>query len=140
MTTWKNVERPLVNFCLKQYLPKIFQANNLNVCFLLFYLVCSPIEDVGGVVKWVSSLLTFPEGLGTILETTNTLFTWSWAIFLKILFIIEKIGEHKGADWTKLIALHPWFDCMDPLSMEWPVEVKLTVKSKKTQSSLYSIR
>ena len=54
-------------------------------------------EDVGGVVKEVVSLLTLRNvGYRTwdchVGITTSILSTWSWYIFLKTLFIIEK-GE-----------------------------------------------
>ena len=81
-------------------------------------------EDVGGVTKEVISLLIFSEGLGTILETAmwelqSTFFLLDPGLsFLRACLSLKKVGKHKGTDWTRFAALHPFPDCMDLVSMQ----------------------
>ena len=98
------------------------------------------IEDVGGVAKEVVSLLTFSEGLGTILETAM------WGLqstlgpglsFLRPCLSLKKVGKHKGTDWTRSAASHPLPDCMDLVSMQCTVEIVLTVEKQKGPSLFF---
>ena len=72
----------------------------------MFCLLLADVSELGGLTEGVDdvakekvSLLTFSEGLGTILKTamwelqSTFFFTWSWAISFKTLFIIEKGGK-----------------------------------------------
>ena len=76
------------------------------------------IEDVGVVVK-VVCLLTFSEGLDTVLETAMWKLQSTFALlgpvlsFLRPCLSLKKVGEHKGTDWTRFAALHLFPDCMD---------------------------
>ena len=88
------------------------------------------IEDVGGVVKEVVSLLTFSEGLRTIHETA-TCHLGPGLSFLRPCLSMKKVGKHKGIDWTRCVVLHLFPDCMDLVSMQCTVEVALTVKKQK---------
>ena len=101
------------------------------------------IEDVGGVAKEVVSLLRFSEGLGTMLETTiwelqSTLFSLGPGLsFLRPCLSLKKVGKHKGTDWTRFAALHPFLDCMDLVSMQCTVVVMLTVEKQKDPSLVF---
>ena len=101
------------------------------------------IEDVDGVAKQMVSLLTFSEGLGTIPETSmwelkSTLFSVVPGLsFLKPCLSLKKVGKHKGTDWTRFAALHPFPQCMDPIFMHCTVEVKLTVEKQKDPSLVF---
>ena len=61
-------------------------------------------EDADGVAKEVVSLLTFSEGLGTILETAtwelqSTFFLLGPGLsFLRPCLSLKKVGKHKGTD------------------------------------------
>ena len=98
------------------------------------------IEDVDGVAKQMVSLLTFSEGLGTIPETAmwelkSTFFSVLPGLsFLKPCLSLKKVGKHKGTDWTRFAALHPFPQCMDPIFMHCTVEVKLIVEKQKDPS------
>ena len=100
-------------------------------------------EDLDGAAKEVVSLLTFSEGLGTILETTmweleSTFFSLAPRLFfLRPCLSLKKVGKHKGTDWTRFGALHPFPDCMDLVSMQNTVEVVLTVKKQKHPSLVF---
>ena len=95
------------------------------------------IEYVDGVAKEVVSLLTFSEGLGTILETAmwelqSTFFSLGPGLpFLRPYLSLKKVGKHKGTDWIRFAALRPSPDCMDLVSMQCTVEVVLTVEKQK---------
>ena len=62
------------------------------------------IKHVDGVAKEVVSLLTFLEGLGTILETTmwelqSIFFSLGPGLsFLRACLSLKKVGKHKGTD------------------------------------------
>ena len=81
------------------------------------------IEDVGGVEKKLVSLLTFSEGLGTILETAmwelqSIFFSLGTGLsFLRPCLSLKKVGKHKGTDRTRFAALHQFLDCMGLVSM-----------------------
>ena len=70
-------------------------------------------EDVDGAAKEVVSLLTYSEGLGTILETAmwelqSTFFLLGPGLsFLRPFFSLKKVGKHKGT-------LRIWFPCNVP--------------------------
>ena len=99
-------------------------------------------EDVDGVAK-VVFILTFSEGLGTILETAmwelqSTFISLGPGLaFLRPCLLLKKVGKHKGTDWTRLAALHLFPDCMDLVSMQCTVEVLLTVKKQKDPSLVF---
>ena len=69
------------------------------------------IEDLGGVAKEVVYLLTFSEGLVTILETTmwkleSIFFSLAPRLFfLRHCLSLKKVGKHKGTDWTRFAVL-----------------------------------
>ena len=92
---------------------------------------------MGGVVKEVTSLLTFSKGLGTINETARwqpqsaSSLLGPLLSFLKTCLLLKILGKHKGTDWAKFVALHPFPDCMDPFSMQCTMEVELTVGKQK---------
>ena len=62
------------------------------------------IEDVDGIAKEVVSLLTFLEGLGTILETNmwelqSIFFSLGPELtFLRTCLSLKKVEKHKGTD------------------------------------------
>ena len=95
------------------------------------------IEYVDGVAKEVVSLLTFSEGLGTILETAmwelqSAFFSLGPGLpFLRLYLSLKKVGKHKGTDWIRFAALRSFTDCMDLVSMQCTVEVVLTVERQK---------
>ena len=101
------------------------------------------IEDVDGVAKEVVSLLTFSEGLGTILETAmwelqSTFFSLGPGLsFLRTCLSLKKVGKREGIDWTRFAALHPFPDCMDLVSMQCTVKVVLTVEKQKYPSLVF---
>ena len=101
------------------------------------------IEDVDGVAKEVVFLLTFSEGLGTILETAmwelqSTFFSLGHGLsFLRPCLSLKKAGKHKGTDWTRFTALHPFQNCMDLVSMQCTMEVVLTVEKQKDPSLVF---
>ena len=100
-------------------------------------------EDVDGVAKEVVSLLTFSEGLGTILETVmlelQSIFFLLGAglSFLRPCLSLKKVGKHNGTDWTRFAALHPFPDCKDLVSMQCTVEIVLTVEKQKDPSLVF---
>ena len=83
-------------------------------------------EDVDGVAKEVVSLLTFSEGLSTILKTAmwelqSTFFLLGPGLsLLRPCLSLKKVGKHKCTDWTRFTALHPFPDCKDLVSMNHP--------------------
>ena len=100
--------------------------------YLLLMDVSEPgglIEDVGGVTKEVVSLLTFSEGLGTVLETAmwelqSTFFSLGPGLSsLRPYLSLKKVGKHKGTDWIRFAAYHLFPDCMDLVSMECVIYV-----------------
>ena len=124
---------------------KLSKSLTLMFCLLLMH-ASEPgglIEDLGGVVKEVVSLLRFSDGLGTILETTmreleSTFFSIAPGLFfLRPCLSLKKVRKHKGTDWTRFAALHPFPDCMDLVSMQYTVEVVLTVKKQKHPSLVF---
>ena len=112
------------SLCLKPSKPLI-----LMFCLLLTD-VSEPgglTEDVDGVAKEVVSLMTFSEGLGTILETAmwklqSTFFLLGPGLsFLRPCLSLKKVRKHKGTDWSRFAALRPFPDCKDLVSMQCTV-------------------
>ena len=97
-------------------------------------------EDVDGVAKEAVSLLKFSEGLRIMLETAmwelqSALFLLGPGLsFLRPRLSLKKVGKHKGTDWTRFAALHPFSECKDLVSMQCIVEVVLTAEKKKDPS------
>ena len=83
------------------------------------------------------SLVTFLEGFGTVFETAmweqqSTFFSLGPGLsFLRPCLSLKKFEKHKGTDWTRFAALHPFPDCMDLVSMQCTMEVALTVEKIK---------
>ena len=90
-----------------------------------------------GVAKEAVSLLTFSEALGTILDTAmlelqSTFFSLGPGLsFSRPCLSLKNVGKHKGTDWTRFAALHPFPDCMDLVSMQGTVELVQTDEKQK---------
>ena len=82
------------------------------------------------------SLLTLSEMLGTVPETVmwesqTAFFLLGHDIsFLKAYFSLKKVRKHKDTDWSKFFAMHQFSHSMNPVSMQYTVEVELTVKKQ----------